>query len=389
VTMTTTASPGPAPGPPGSLTVPPDAPDVLAYLEAFGRWVTALRAALDALDAAAQAAKAPERYSADVALAMSLWSSIDARHHELVTAWDSGRVGRDELARLATLLWGRLPDPFGNPSAFTLPEACTLAAALLERVQGALATDAVAGSGAAGRVAPVRAAIERCRAQAAVLSVPTDRIDALASELEAALGASDQQVIATVVARVDAEITAIERDLIKDAGNRATVASRIAALGRRRIDLAAQERTVRELADRCRAKIAGAPRLAVPSIAALGELPEPPSGPAPTVWSAAREQVETYESRLDRCADALAEAERAFEAPLAERDDLRGLLGAYRDRAARHGLAEDLALSDRYEAAHDVLWSAPCDLSAARARVGEYQSAVRRAVGADPAEEQR
>ena len=41
----------------------------------------------------------------------------------------------------------------------------------------------------------------------------------------------------------------------------------------------------------------------------------------------------------------------------------------------------------RYEAARDVLWSAPCDLAPRAQLVEEYQHAVRVAVGADPAVE--
>jgi len=50
-------------------------------------------------------------------------------------------------------------------------------------------------------------------------------------------------------------------------------------------------------------------------------------------------------------------------------------------------MAEDGALGDRFRAAHEVLWTAPCDLPAARRLVAEYQRAVRVAVGADVAAE--
>src|SRR5262249_49459518 len=151
--------------------------DTLAYLDALGRWSQALRAALDNLDARAAVARDPGAYTQDVILAMSLWNSIDARVQELVAAWDSGRVGANELANIATLIWGRLKDPLGAPSAFTLPEACTLVAALHDRLESVLAGDAIAGSGAAARLAPLRAAIERCRAQAEALGIPVTRID--------------------------------------------------------------------------------------------------------------------------------------------------------------------------------------------------------------------
>ena len=94
-----------------------------------------------------------EFYTGDVTLAMSLVHSIASRHDELVSAWDSGRVDDAVLARIGVLLWGRLPDPLGAPSAFTLSEAGTLAAALVDRLVAELATDPLAGSGVAGRVA--------------------------------------------------------------------------------------------------------------------------------------------------------------------------------------------------------------------------------------------
>ncbi|WP_228991224.1 hypothetical protein [Streptomyces sp. DH8] len=63
-------------------------------------------------------------------------------------------------------------------------------------------------------------------------------------------------------------------------------------------------------------------------------------------------------------------------APLAVRAELRGRLDAYKAKAARHGLAEDPVLIERYDAARRMLWSAPCDLRAAEQAVLRYQHAV-------------
>jgi hypothetical protein len=52
------------------------------------------------------------------------------------------------------------------------------------------------------------------------------------------------------------------------------------------------------------------------------------------------------------------------------------LLGAYRDRAQRSGLAEDDALAAEYHTAHDVLYNAPCDVAQAERAVGAYQQSV-------------
>ncbi|WP_225101460.1 hypothetical protein [Streptomyces sp. CoH27] len=63
----------------------------------------------------------------------------------------------------------------------------------------------------------------------------------------------------------------------------------------------------------------------------------------------------------------------AVTAPLAVRAELRGRLDAYKAKVARHGLAEDPFLVERYDAARRMLWSAPCDLRVAEQAVLRYQ----------------
>ncbi|MET7647337.1 hypothetical protein ABZS83_27665 [Streptomyces sp. NPDC005426] len=63
----------------------------------------------------------------------------------------------------------------------------------------------------------------------------------------------------------------------------------------------------------------------------------------------------------------------AVTAPLAVRAELRGRLDAYKAKVARHGLAEDPLLIERYDAARRMLWSAPCDLRVAALAVQRYQ----------------
>lgn len=72
------------------------------------------------------------------------------------------------------------------------------------------------------------------------------------------------------------------------------------------------------------------------------------------------------------------EAEQSAAGLLGRRDELRGLLDAYRAKAGRLGGAEDSALDASYQQAHDLLWTAPCDLVAATAAVTGYQQTVLR-----------
>jgi hypothetical protein len=87
---------------------------------------------------------------------------------------------------------------------------------------------------------------------------------------------------------------------------------------------------------------------------------------------------------LDSLEDAAAkELQRARQSltsvtrPLAVRAELRGRLDAYKAMAARLGLAEDPEVTERYEKARWLLWSAPCDLRAADSAVARYQRALR------------
>ncbi|MGW0209729.1 hypothetical protein ACWDZ8_29420 [Streptomyces sp. NPDC003233] len=79
----------------------------------------------------------------------------------------------------------------------------------------------------------------------------------------------------------------------------------------------------------------------------------------------------------------------AVTAPLAVRAELRGRLDAYKAKVARHGLAEDPFLVERYDAARRMLWSAPCDLRVAEQAVLRYQQLAAELLGGAGAPEDR
>jgi hypothetical protein len=72
----------------------------------------------------------------------------------------------------------------------------------------------------------------------------------------------------------------------------------------------------------------------------------------------------------------LRDTEQAVAGVLGRRAELRGLLGAYQAKAARLGAAEDPGLTERYDRARGLLWTAPCDLADAADAVTSYQQAV-------------
>ncbi|MBV9795846.1 MAG: hypothetical protein JO016_18120 [Actinobacteria bacterium] len=70
------------------------------------------------------------------------------------------------------------------------------------------------------------------------------------------------------------------------------------------------------------------------------------------------------------------QAELSIRASLADREELRAMLVGYRAKAAALGAGEDIELAGHYRRARDLLWTAPCDLTAADQAVRDYQAAV-------------
>jgi hypothetical protein len=100
-------------------------------------------------------------------------------------------------------------------------------------------------------------------------------------------------------------------------------------------------------------------------------------------WTRLASELDEIEQDIAAATAVFHDAERAVVAVLSRREELRGLLGAYQAKAARLGAAEDPGLTERYDRAHGLLWTAPCDLAAAADAVTGYQQAVL-ALGGQP-----
>lgn len=93
-------------------------------------------------------------------------------------------------------------------------------------------------------------------------------------------------------------------------------------------------------------------------------------------WARLDSELDLADKQATAVAKACRDCEQQATALLDRRDELRGLLDAYRARAAKLGGAEDSDLDARYDRARDLLWTAPCDLLAAADAVTGYQQAV-------------
>ncbi|MDQ1475143.1 MAG: hypothetical protein QOE62_372, partial [Actinomycetota bacterium] len=251
--------------------------------------------------------------------------------------------------------------------------------ALYERIASQLSGDAIAGSGATDEIVSLRETLDRAARSARALHRREDDVAALSVRLETLVNGATQAEIAAGVSELANEAFALEALLIKEIGLRATVTHDAAAAASTRSRLISDEATVRATAVEARVKIAVVPSLAIPSVESVGAPPGVPTAEVdaePGSWTTARTQLDAYLARLARIDAALQEAAARYGAGLARRADLRGLLGAYRDRAQRSGLGEDDVLAAQYESARDVLYSAPCDVEEAEHLVSVYQQSV-------------
>jgi hypothetical protein len=376
-----------APAAPGRLGRPLAPQDALNYLGALTTWRDERKAELDLLDAAALGAADAAAYTGDLLLSMALWKAVADRLDLLVATWDSGRVGTTELERLSTLVWGRLDALSSRTSAtpsiapaaapvpaqalaLSLPEACRLSDALASSLRARLGIDP-SEADLQARVRALRASVERVRdlvdlepAQArAVASSVLERLDVRTADVLARVQRGAEA--GGLLGPLELDVARAERDLIVGASNRRAHAHDEARAKALRRELEARGAALRDLAARCVAQVAPAPRLAVPDVSALGPVPTDPAA------------VDAYLVRLDAVGRAMTMAQDAYAAALSQCDELRGMLGAYAAKAAARPAARgsdasraDLAELERR--ARDTLDRQPADLVRARALVAAY-----------------
>jgi len=93
-------------------------------------------------------------------------------------------------------------------------------------------------------------------------------------------------------------------------------------------------------------------------------------------WTRLSSELDLLERELASATSDFRDTERTVAGLLGRRDELRGLLDAYKAKAGRLGAAEDPGLAARYDQARELLWTAPCDLNAAADAVSNFQQAV-------------
>ena len=248
------------------------------------------------IDEAALGAADGAAYTSDLLLSMALWKAVADRHDLLVATWDSGRVGPTELARLSTLVWGRLdatPRPAASSAAagstpvpagalaVSLPEACRLSDALAASLRARLGLDP-SEADLQARLRALRASVERVPRPRRPRTRQGPRRGRLGARparhprrRRAGQGAARRRrrrpARAAGAGRRPRRARPHRRCLEPPRRRPRRGQGQGAALG-----AGGARRGAADLAARCVAQVAPAPRLAVPDVSALGPVPTDP-----------------------------------------------------------------------------------------------------------------
>lgn len=340
-------------------------PSVDAVLAQWDGWLADATDRLMDLDARTAGSTASTRM--DVAAAFVCRKAIDARIDEMRAA------GADATAVSAKPML----DDQGAVIGSDLEAAATLLTAVLDRVQSTVTTDEAAAQSLAADTVASSTDLAASERLASELGQYVQRVAAVRTQVDQAgrrLDALHQAAAAAKTVRAELESMAAER---------ARMFERWATIPDTLTSYRLREAEVRAVVDRCREKVGPLPNLAVPSVEALGpslgidELHRLP-------WPAARAAMQPFLERVDHLDDSYDEVERRFGAVLARRDELRGLLQGFRDKAGGSGLAEHPDLEPLFRAAETELWTAPCDVDRAAVLVNTYTAAVNTMIAAAP-----
>ena len=334
----------------------PSPTEIAGLLAEWTDWLAARTDSLLSLEGRVRSA-GDATDEADVAAAFVARKAV-ADRLELVA-----NTAKRDRAAAAALASQPLHDDLGGPVGNNLTDAAELLDAVLGRVEQRITQrerQQVAEVSAAQGAATDLAVAERLAAE---LGMQVNHVASL----------RDRLTRRDDIAGVAADMATVRASLEAGARERTALLQRWQAVAERLAALTLTEARVRELAARCRQKVLQAPPLAVPSVATfdadLGDLSMLP-------WVAARSRITPALAKIDRIGAALAEAERRFQQPLNRREELRGLLQSFADKASASGVMEAADLDELYQQAKATLWAAPCDIVSGGALVDRYISAV-------------
>jgi len=356
--------------------------------------------ARQALEGATLTGLTRQRWDKASAALASLWETFlaySAVVDRIVVLSGVRKPSKNDLAELAGLLSGgcvQLSGPsvplaqrdltaIARPPVTLVTAVGTMRRAFAEVTEVTSAVDAVWAAAGAPLDA---AAAELARARPLVAGLGADIESAFAeaeSAVDAARAASNADPLAlwhdgrtdtSAADRAREQVAAITPRIAELARLRDQAQRRIAALAAATAGArAARSDAVtawREAATRITVLPPLPPDVPEPAVTALGALA------ASGQWSRLAAELDRCEADLARAGEQTERLRQAAAAAIDKRDELRALLRAYKAKAGRLGAAEESRVAARYDEAYSLLWTAPCDLTAAEPAVVAYQRAI-------------
>jgi hypothetical protein len=355
------------------------------------------------LRAATLTGRTQQRWAQVSTSMVGLWEQFEAYRGVVERARSvrarRARPGQAELDELTELLTGAvvelnqeqlpidrrtLTGPALSTERVTLAELVTTMKAAYATVTAVLAEVDATSSMALCRIDPLESQLRSAIAVAELVG-PThldaltgirDRVAAIRS-----LAVSDPLAIDSdhPLRAADADLGAITRRLAELTAVRASFGDRIGGIDAKLADLAAAHERARAVHAEVRGKVimSGLPEIVDLTPPLRNRLSRLPALAQTGEWGQAAIELDWLDRAVEGAHAEASSQLAAYTGLLDRRAELRGRLDAYQAKAARLGRAEDLDLTALHRQAHDLLFTAPCDLAAATVAVNRYQQAVR------------
>jgi hypothetical protein len=188
------------------------------------------------------------------------------------------------------------------------------------------------------------------------------------------------------VAELAADLATAQSRLRTESGLRDNYPDRIAALLDDLDVLVAEETETAAAFGHATQKIAATGLPPAPSSAAVlrNRIGELDALHVSQQWRRLADDVTTLQAAIGRATERARELRAAADGLVARRDELRGRLDGYRAKAATYRLDEHDDLGPLHVQARTLLYTAPCDLTAATKAVVSYQTTLAGLLGAGP-----
>lgn len=353
-----------APPPPAEPGMLPADETTDRYLSDLASWRLRREHELRALDELTRTHDDRDTLNDDVTTSMTLFHAIAQRHDLLLATWQDARGGEGEREWVAQLIWGVLEPPDGDAQALALPlpDALRLSDALAASLRARVGADDEGSP--ASRMAQLQEETARLRddlterGDAAPEDLP-ERLDQIESDVaQARAGGADL----SDVGELESRLAAVDRELIVSAVSHAHDNADREQAVRERDHLVARGEAVRALAERVLNTVQPAPKLGIPDVTALGEVPED------------EDELAAFVGNLERVGRALDQAHATYAAALAHYADLADRAARLAQTLAGCGAPTSVDLAGMLTAAKESLHTRPADVQRAAALIAAQEA---------------